>query len=905
MRRVACLDEDTVLGFVDGQLDPDQRSTAESHLASCASCSDLVAATAGADPSRLSIGDDPSGELTASGPGLARGAAVGRYMILDAVGRGGMGEVYAAYDPQLDRKVALKLLHEQAGRGPSARAARARLLREAKTIARLSHPNVVVVHDAGEIDGRVFIAMEFIDGQTLGAWLTAAPRGWREIRDVFLAAGEGLAAAHEAGFVHRDFKPQNVMVGRDGAIRVTDFGLASGGGPVAAGDGGGDSDGAREGDIAPLVPAPDQPIDAPALTRTGVMIGTPLYMAPEQFAARAADARSDQFSFCVALYESLYGERPFPSDSFSMLAEAVLAGRVREPAQRTRAPAFIRRLLLRGLRPSPDDRHPSVRALLEALRHDPAQRRRRLVAGAAIALLAVVGAVATERIATRGQRSCRAASDRLADIWPLAAAAGGGTDRREAVHRAFLATATSYAPETWARVSGLLDDYARRWSGAYTDTCEATHVRGEQSEDVLDLRMSCLEQPRAALRALTDVLGRADGAVVMQAVNGAQALPPLDRCADVAALKAAVPPPADASTRARVDAVRAKLADVKALIDTGQLSTARVEIAPLVTAARSLAYDPLLAEVLAAQAWLAERMSHPADAEKIEEEAFALALASRRDDVALESAALLSGITGYGLAHYDDADRWDRFGQALLKRLGTGHARAEAWLAQDRSLTRIARGDLQGALVDLRAALAIKERALGPDHPDVGTSLASIGTLLTDMDDYQGALEADNRHLELWRRAYGAENPLLAHPLGNRGEALALLGRYAEAEKDLREAIARWPSIVGVDHPNIAYPLTALGKSLLAVGRAREAIPVLERAVRIRERNEPKRDMIAESQFALARARWEAGVDRDGSRTLALAARDAYRALPGETKHAAEIDAWLTARGPSGAPPRH
>src|SRR5262245_11909413 len=189
MRAVGCLDEDTVLAFVDGHLTADARASAESHVADCPSCADLIAATAGADPARLAL--SRTGDGDSGGDSLARGASVGRYVILGAVGRGGMGEVYAAYDPQLDRKIALKLLHEQAGRGPSQRAARERLLREAKTIARLSHRNVVVVHDAGEIDGRVFIAMEFIDGQTLGAWLTAAPRGWREIRDVFLAAGAG------------------------------------------------------------------------------------------------------------------------------------------------------------------------------------------------------------------------------------------------------------------------------------------------------------------------------------------------------------------------------------------------------------------------------------------------------------------------------------------------------------------------------------------------------------------------------------------------------------------------------------------------------------------------------------------------------------------------------------------
>jgi len=887
---VAHLDEDSVLAFVDGTLAADARTAAESHLAGCTPCADLVAAAAGANPSRL--GGSTTAHLPLVGTGLARGAAVGRYLILDVVGRGGMGEVYAAYDPQLDRKVALKLLHEQ-GSSRSEQASRARMLREAKTIARLSHRNVVVVHDAGEIDGRVFIAMEFIEGQTLGAWLAAAPRGWREIRDVFLAAGEGLAAAHEAGFVHRDFKPQNVMVGNDGTVRVMDFGLASGGAAID------DDDGA----VAAVAPTLGVTPDTVALTRTGVLLGTPLYMAPEQFLARRTDARSDQFSFSVALHESLYGERPFPSESFTVLSEAVKAGRVREPAQRGRTPAFIRKLLLRGLRPDPDERYPSMRALLEALRHDPVRTRRRIGIAAAIVMIAAVGVTATARLATRGARSCRAAGAKLAGIWPLASA-DGGADRREAIHRALVATGVSYAPETWTRVAGLLDGYVRSWSDAYTDACEATHVRGDQSSDVLDLRMTCLEQPRGALRALTDVLARADNAVVVQAVNAAQALPPIDRCADVASLKAVVPPPSDAASRARVEALRAELTEVKALSDTGQWPLAQQKAAPIVGAARTVGYAPLLAEALEARAWLEERRGDAASAARSTEEALWEALAGRRDDVALECAALLSGYAGYDLGRYDDAERWDSMGQSLLQRLGFGHERAAAWLMQNRALTRLRKGDLQRALTDLNGALALKQKALGPYHPDVAGSWDAIGVVRELLGDNAGALAAHDSSLDVHRRAYGAESPLLAKPLGNRGGALALLGRHDEAQRDLRESIARWTSSVGPDHPWVAYPLTALGKSLLAVGRTPDAIELLERAVRIREQSEPDTDMVAEARFALALALSSAskGRDPDRARALAVNARDAYRKLPGQAKHAAEIDAWLaSAGGPTGS----
>src|SRR6185312_791559 len=168
----------------------------------------------------------PSAPTDTAAVPLARGASIGRYVVLGLVGRGGMGEVYAAYDPELDRKVAVKLLRVKAGNGVSLTEGRQRTLREAQAIARLSHPNVVVVFDVGTFEEKVFIAMEFVDGNTVTYWLEQKPRTWREILDVFIAAGRGLIAAHEKGLVHRDFKPDNVMVGRDGQVRVMDFGLA-------------------------------------------------------------------------------------------------------------------------------------------------------------------------------------------------------------------------------------------------------------------------------------------------------------------------------------------------------------------------------------------------------------------------------------------------------------------------------------------------------------------------------------------------------------------------------------------------------------------------------------------------------------------------------------------------------
>jgi tetratricopeptide (TPR) repeat protein/tRNA A-37 threonylcarbamoyl transferase component Bud32 len=882
---VDCLDEDAVLAFVDGTLDDVGRGRIEGHIASCSACSDLVAMAAGGEP------EGPAERLldreTGAAGDLASAATVGRYVILNLVGRGGMGEVYAAYDPQLDRKVALKLLHETAARGAAARVARERLLREAKAIARLSHPNVVVVHDAGTISDpvhgdRVFLAMEFVEGETLAAWLVAAPRTWREIRDVFAAAGEGLAAAHEAGLVHRDFKPQNVMVTPDGAVRVMDFGLAS------------DATVVEEG--AASLDLPDAAIPPTsrtvALTGTGVLLGTPLYMAPEQFLARATDARTDQFSFCVALHEALYGERPFPSDSFSALLDAVVSGRVRDPAQKGRAPSFLRKLLLRGLETDPAARYPSMRALLEVLRYDPIRRRRALAIGASVALVVALGAVGMQRIATRGQRMCGGAGEKLAGVWELA----DHGERREAIHRAFLGTGRAFAEETWTRVSKVLDDYSRRWTAMYTDTCEATHVRGDQSPEVLDLRMTCLEGPRGALKALTEVLSRTDAAVLVEAVNAAQALPPLERCADVAALRTVTPPPADAGTRARVAALRGNLAEIKALTDTGQWPVARRKAEPLVDAARAVGYEPLLAEALAAKSWLEIQMGDSASAPKTLESEVCAALAARRDDLAAEAAAQAMGTAGYLLGRREEAERWERLAEALQRRLGPGHDRTAAWLYQDRANVRMRRGDYDGAFSDLELALSLKRKVLAPDHPDIARSLLAIAVVQNERGEHDAALVAADKAVEIYRNAYGKESPLVAHPLGDRGESYELLGRYAEAERDLREAADLSGQWVGPEHPWTAYPLTALGKTLIFEHRLREATTVLERALRIREKSELNAELVAETRFALARARWELGENRSGAIALAENARDAYRKMPQETKHAGEVEAWLAGK---------
>jgi predicted Ser/Thr protein kinase len=322
----------------------------------------LAATMAGAEGPAVAV----TPTVTVGGGRLQPAHRVGRYLILRQVGAGGMGVVFAAYDEELDRKVAVKLLREVDN---SHCDRRTRILREAQAMARISHPNVVQIYEAGELTavaGQVFIAMEFIEGTTLGEW--QRPRGWEEVLPMYLAAGQGLVAAHESGLVHRDFKPDNVLIGSDGRPRVADFGLAR----TKAGESSPQSP-------AATAPAPIEPGTAVGagsllvspLTQAGAILGTPAYMSAEQHRGEPTDARCDQFSFCAALYEGLYKTLPFAGQTLDELRDNVLANHLREPPPRTGVPYKVYAALRRGLAADPAQRFASMRELLEALAFDP------------------------------------------------------------------------------------------------------------------------------------------------------------------------------------------------------------------------------------------------------------------------------------------------------------------------------------------------------------------------------------------------------------------------------------------------------------------------------------------------------------------------------------------------------
>ena len=405
---MACLDDNLAVEFAAGGLPRATSARVEAHLATCRECRTLVAALAplpGEEDSDIvtspravargkrhhaaalspTVPGDGRAEARGSEPRrplepvVAVGDTIDRYVVLRRVGAGGMGVVFAAYDPQLDRKVALKLLRTGIGLGQGE--ARARLVREAQAIAQLSHPNVVAVYDVGaSADGDVYVAMEFVEGDTLTQWLHRWHRSWRETLDVFREAGRGLAAAHGVGLLHRDFKPDNVLVGADSRVRVTDFGLAR---SLVTGH----ADDAAAGGLGAAGPL------RVTLTATGAVMGTPRYMAPEQLQGHDVSAAADQFSFCVALYEALWGQHPIAGDTAAKMVEE--QARAQPPPEGSGVPAWLWPVLARGLDPQPARRFPSMAALLvELAPPQPSPRRRTYIAMAAAAALVLGGAAA-------------------------------------------------------------------------------------------------------------------------------------------------------------------------------------------------------------------------------------------------------------------------------------------------------------------------------------------------------------------------------------------------------------------------------------------------------------------------------------------------------------------------------
>ncbi|MFN0250240.1 MAG: tetratricopeptide repeat protein [Kofleriaceae bacterium] len=708
--------------------------------------------------------------------------------MLGLIGQGGMGIVLAAYDPQLDRKVALKLLHPTAD--DSSSHARSQLMREARAMAKVTHPNVVTVFDVGEVGGRGFIAMQFVDGTTLRVWQTVRPRSWRELVAVYSAAGRGLEAAHAAGLTHRDFKPENVLMGSDTQPHVGDFGLV--GTVAAAGDGS----------------------FAEASTERG-WAGTPAYLSPEQWRGGVVDPRSDQFAFCAAMWEAIYGRLPFGDGPELELREAVLAG-ARQPPPRTDAPAWLERVLARGLDVDPDRRWPNMRSLLDELARRSRSRRWLAVAGVAAAGVVVTSVVALQ---AKEVDRCAAADSSMRATW--------SAERANGLRRALEAVATPYAAGVAASVVQRIDSYSGAWRAMAQETCRATEVRRVQSPELLDRRTACLESRRQELEALLTLLERKpDVATIDAAARATYGLSALDSCADIEGLLSQVPPPAP-SERNEVTALVERYASARALHQLGRYADAAAAIDPVIRDARRIGYGPALADALHLAGSIRRDQDDLVGSVTMFEEAALVAARARVDGSVARSLLDLFEVVV-------DRQKKPERATALLPTVRAAVARAgerpvlRAGLAISEGLLADTASDYKAERDHMATAVAVFEEALGPSL-ELSMALNRYGNTLTELRQFDDARAALERSLRTLETIYGAGHPKVATLLNNLGWTAQEQGDWNAAADYHERALAIKERALG-DHTSTATSLGNLGVVRIEQGRPEDALVLLERA---------------------------------------------------------------------------
>lgn len=719
---------------------------------------------------------------------------VGRYEVVESIGAGGFGKVYRARDPQLDRMVALKVLTVTHSGNDD-------VLREAKVMATIGHPNVVAIHDAGVVADAtppcVFLAMELIDGKHLRDWL-ATPRTQSELLEVMRQAARGLRAAHAAGIVHRDFKPENLLIGSDGRVRVVDFGLAR---------------------AATTQLAPDADLNE---TSTTTIAGTPAYMAPEIFTGAPASIATDQFAYCITLWEALYGARPFVARCVEQLTAAF--GQPLALPRRPRVPRNVARVLRRGLATNAARRYSSMAELLLELEPPHGVSRRRTIgAGIAAGALGVALAVAITRELNSADAPelCARPTSELAGVWdPI---------QRATIANAFRATGLRHAQSVIERLTSGLDRATGDWIEAHREACIATHVRHEQSSELLDRRMACLRDWRRQLAALTSSFSRPTQPLVEHAVLAVAELPPLARCANPLELVSA--PPRDPATAAKLDELSDRLAQSRVRYFEGNWAEA-IDIAQGVEAEAAALHDD--ATQVAATVWQGQpliALGRRDEARDVSRRCFDLALAIRDHRSAALAASALAFHGAFDSSRANESLTWIRTGEALRQKLNSADDLV-ATLAHIEGSIYVAVAEPEKARRSLERAVAAWRR-LDPEHPNLATTLGMLGVAELNL----GSVEAARQHLtesvQRCERDLGPSHAELGNALVNLALAEAATGRYRDAAASIDRGMAIQIAALGADNPTVGYAYLNLGQVAMAMGDHARADRAYGEAARI------------------------------------------------------------------------
>ncbi len=806
-----CLEDNAVLELLDGTAKPADIISAEQHLDGCRDCRQLVATLASrAMPDSAAAPDDVDEDArelawqATSGAELVRpGSRIGRYTILEPIGSGASSVVYAAFDPKLDRRIALKLLRvltvtDASGSATTtAQRARARLLREAKALARVNHPNVVSVHDANVHGDFVYVAMEYVEGQSLRQWLETTTASLNDKAMLLVQAARGLAAAHEVGLVHRDFKPANVMVGDDELVRVTDFGLA------------------RMGDDSPEPSTQIRQTNPTSIfTETGAQVGTPAYMAPEVRHGGTATAQSDQYSFAVTLFETLTGARP--SEPERSVESSALAKR-------------FKRVIARALSDDPSDRFESMGVLVRALERPSSKRPRRrygLVAGGVIALAAAAAAVfiATSK---RGI-DCDGEPAMWQTVW--------NRDRAELLKREHAGDKRNHVETTLAKIISTLSTRGDHWVGARRSVCSSTHDSGNQSEALLDIRMSCLATNlRDTDAAVAVLLDNANP----ESLDGALSV--LGRLADPTDCEntssRVKPLPNQPELREAIEAVRDRISQARALHGANQLDKAKEATEGLLDAARQTSRDEIVADALTMEATMSAAHGNHKRAEELLIEAATRAAHAGDDELLASVHILLIGVVGVSQRRLEEGLVWAKAAETDMAALeATNHALVADRLRELGDAYLFA-GKFDRGIDLVEQALEAETKARTREHIEVAGHLSRLGAAERQRGKYDAAAERLNEALTILERVVGADHPEMARPTANLSGVKRLLGDYEESAVLGERALALLESAYGKEHPDVATALALLGHTKLRLERFDEGREDYRRAMKIRAKH--------------------------------------------------------------------